>query len=115
MISFRQCCSGFTVLLAMFVMCSCQDRKTKMVNEVVHNDPKIRERAIAELRQRPDPDVLKKLIAKYEHETGEARLRAGHALLEATDSINKKSKGEKDDDARWGGVSGQADAKTGNK
>jgi hypothetical protein len=115
MISFRRCCAGPAVLLVMLAMCSCQDRKTKMVNDVIHDDPRIRSRAISELRQRPDPEVLKRLMAKYERGTGESSLRAGHALLEVTNSINKMSKGEKDDDSRWGGTKGEADAKTDRK
>ncbi len=115
MTSFRQFLANVAVLLAMCVICSCTDKQTKMANDVVADDPKVRMNAVSELRHKPDPEVLKKLIAKYEHGKGEAKYRAGHALLEVTDSINKKSKGEEDDDSRWAGVTNQVEANTGKR
>ncbi len=90
------------IIISSIILISCVDNKTKAVNDVVHNDPQIREKAIKELKARPNAETLQKLVATYHSSEGETRLRAGHALLDITESIKAMSKGKIKDDRKLG-------------
>jgi hypothetical protein len=103
------------ILLSCLVFLSaCPGKKTGFVNDVVHDDPKVRNQAIRALQKKPDPETLRKIMTKYYQSTGVEKSRAGYALLEVTDSVNKNKKSDKDENSKLSSIAAGLEAEKGN-
>jgi hypothetical protein len=78
------------VLCVIWLGACTADPKSRLVKDVLAEDPKVRQNAIIELKARPDREVLTALSQRLKTGNVQMERRAGRALLEVIEDIKQK-------------------------